>query len=684
MRMEVSETTDLDRLFRLEWIETNGLGGYAASTVGGAHTRRYHGLLVAATHPPEGRMVLLSRLDETVVSGGERIELGCNRFPGAVHPEGHRRLRGFERDLFPVFEHAAGATRLRKTIAAIHGENTTVVQYEVLEADGPVTLELRPFVAARDHHALQRANPFVDARADFAGGVLRLPSYDGVPDVFVQATGALFEAGADWWRSYEYDRERERGLEFREDLFTHGVLARTLRKGDRFAVVISTADPAGRDGKRLLDAERKRRLGLLDGLPASDAAGRALRLAADQFVVRRDGDLRTVVAGYPWFADWGRDAMIALSGLCLATGRLDDAKRILTAFARSVRDGMLPNRFTEAGEPEYAAIDASLWLFVAAHRYLEASRDEVFVLRELLPVLEEIVARHEGGTRHGIRVDEDGLLQGGEPGVALTWMDARVNGAPVTPRAGKPVEVNALWYNALAILQGLRKLAGDKQGAKLLAARVATVRARFEETFWNESRGCLYDVVDGERRDGAIRPNQLIALALPFSPLPKDKAARILDVVEKHLLTPVGLRSLAPGEAGYHARYEGNPAQRDGAYHQGTVWSWLLGPYATAVARVRGAAGRKQARAAVERLLPQLEDAAVGTLSEIFDAEPPHEARGAFAQAWSVAEALRVWTEEAGTKPSARKTVAPTRTPKAASGATKAARPRAARKSAEP
>jgi predicted glycogen debranching enzyme len=392
------------------------------------------------------------------------------------------------------------------------------------------------------------------------------------------------------------------------------------------------------------------------------------------------------MAGYPWFSDWGRDAMIALPGLCLSTGRLDDAKRILLAFARSADSGMLPNRFPDSGgAPEFDTVDATLWLFVAVHRYLEASRDEVFVLRELLPVLEDVVAWHDRGTRHGIRVEDDGLLRGGGRDTALTWMDAKVGGRPVTPRAGKPVEVNALWYNALAILAGLRKRAGDKQGAKLLATRAESVRARFEETFWNESAGCLYDVVDGDRRDGSIRPNQVIALCLPFQILPKDRASRILDVVERKLLTPVGLRSLAPDDPAYRPAYVGGPAERDLAYHQGTVWAWLLGPYATAIVRVRGAAGRKQARALVQGLAPHLGEAGIGTLSEIFDAEPPHRPRGAIAQAWSVAEALRVWVEEAGAKPSARKTDTVRRTPKAAPRTPKAAaRPRAARKSVEP
>jgi predicted glycogen debranching enzyme len=505
-----------------------------------------------------------------------------------------------------------------------------------------------------------------------------------VPDVFVQAAGARFEAGPDWYRSHEYDRERERGLDFHEDLFTHGVLSRTLRKGDRFAVVISTSDPAGRDGRKLLEDERKRREGLVAGVPAEDSLGRALRLAADQFVVRRGADLRTILAGHPWFGAFARDAMIALPGLCLVTGRHDDAKRVLLAFAGSVRDGMRPNRFPDGGEePEYGSADATLWLFVAVHRYLAASRDEVFVLRELLPVLEDVVAWHDRGTGSGIRADADGLLRAGAPDTALTWMDAKVAGRPVTPRAGKPVEVNALWYNALAILADLRKRAGDKQGAKLLATRAEAVRARFEETFWNEGAGCLCDVVDGERRDASIRPNQVLAVALPHALLPKDKAGRILDVVEAKLLTPFGLRSLAAGEPGYRPACAGGPAERDAAYHQGTVWSWLLGPWATAVARVRGAAGKRQARAAIERLRPHLEDACVGTISEIFDAEPPHAPRGATAQAWSVAEALRVWIEEAGAKPSARKADAPRKASRTTPRAPKAARPRAARKSVE-
>jgi predicted glycogen debranching enzyme len=647
IRIDTSVTANLDECLRREWLEANGLGGWASSTLAGAHTRRYHGILVAATQPPVGRMVLLSKLEETLVAGDEKHELGCNRYPGVVHPEGYRSLESFTQDLFPVFEYAALGVKLRKTIVAPHGENTTVVLYEVLSSPSPVTLDLRPFMAPRGSHELSRVNQFLDPRAAFEGDVLRIQAYPGIPQVFVQAPGARFTPAPDWYRNFEYDVERERGLDFREDLFTHGVLSLEMREGDELAVIVSTTDPTGRDGKLLVEQERRRREDLLRGVRPEDDFQRALRLAADSFIVRRGDDLRTIIAGYHWFADWGRDAMIALPGLCLVTGRFDDAKKILRTFARSVSEGMLPNRFPDAGEePEYNTVDATLWFFVAIHRYLEATGDEAFVLGEMLPVLLDIVAWHDRGTRHGIRTDQDGLLRAGAPGVQLTWMDAKVGDHVITPREGKAVEINALWYNAIAILADLTKRGGDAKRARALSARAKAIRSRFQEVFWNETLGCLDDVVDGDRRDSSVRPNQLLALSLPFALLPKDKARRVLAVVDEKLLTPVGLRSLAPDDPAYHPRHTGHPGARDAGYHQGTVWSWLLGPYATALVRAYGAAGKRRARALLEGLRPHLADAGIGTVSEIFDADPPHEPRGCIAQAWSVAETLRAWVEE--------------------------------------
>jgi predicted glycogen debranching enzyme len=358
--------------------------------------------------------------------------------------------------------------------------------------------------------------------------------------------------------------------------------------------------------------------------------------------------LHTIIAGYPWFSDWGRDTMIALPGLCLTTRRFAEARDILAAFAQNVHEGLLPNRFPDSGEkPEYNTVDATLWYFVAIRAYLNATSDEAFVRDQLLPVLEDILAWHDRGTKYHIHCDTDGLLFAGEPGVQLTWMDAKVGDWVVTPRIGKPVEINALWYNALVILAELRKKFG-RAGAAALATRAQKVKSAFTATFWNEHAGYLYDVVNGNDRDGSLRPNQIFAVSLPFPLLEDAQALGVLKAVEQKLLTPVGLRSLAPGSWGYRPHYEGGVHARDGAYHEGTVWGWLLGPYITALVRLRGVSGRERARALVSNLATQLGTAGLGTLSEIYDAEPPFTPRGCIAQAWSVAEVLRVCREDLG------------------------------------
>ena len=644
---DATVTHDFENAASREWLEANGLGGWASGTIAGCHTRRYHGLLVAATRPPVGRMVLLSKLPETLEVGGERFELDTNRYAGAVNPRGYERLSNFALEPMPTFIYEAGGVKLRKTITAIHGENTTVVSYEVLDAPSAFTLELRPLIAYRDDHALQHANDALRfANASFADGIFRARPYEGAPELFLQAAGCSFSAKPDWYFRFEYAKEQERGLDAHEDLFCYGAFHRELAQGDRFGVIVSTGEVAGRDPLALVARERARRQVVAGAVAGADDTVSALALAADAFIVRRGENLRTVIAGYPWFSDWGRDTMIALPGVCLATGRYDDAKRILRAFARSVDAGMLPNRFPDSGEaPEYNTVDATLWFFVTAHRYLEASGDEEFVLGELLPVFEEIVAWHERGTRYGIKVDDDGLLRAGSPGAQLTWMDAKIGDWVVTPRHGKPVEIQALWYNALCVLADLRKRAGSLAESASLLARAKQVKERFVEVFWNAEASCLFDVVDGDRRDASVRPNQVFALALPYPLLPKDKARSVLAVIEQKLLTPYGLRSLAPDDPAYRGRYEGDPASRDAAYHQGTVWSWLLGPYADALVKTNGAVGKPKARKAIDGLTPHLLEAGLGSISEIFDGDAPHAPRGCPAQAWSVGEALRVFKD---------------------------------------
>jgi predicted glycogen debranching enzyme len=630
---------------RLEWIEANGLGGWASSSAAGAHTRRYHGLLVAATRPPLGRMVLLSKLDETVDLGPERIELGANQFPGAVHPQGHRFLHAFARGTFPVFEYRVRDVRLEKTVAAIHGRNTTVVAYRLLESPAAVTLELRPLIAGRAYHSLRRADGPPPGLA-FGDGALRAGPFAGDVMLHVAVPGGRIEPDPDWWYHFEYPRERERGLDHYEDLWTPGVVRVTLAPGQTVGVIVSTDDPAGQDPQHLLEQERGRRERLLERLPRRDSVTVPLARAADQFVVRRDDGHRTIIAGYHWFGDWGRDTLIALPGLTLATGRTEDARLVLQTLARHLDRGMLPNRFPDDGHaPEYNAVDATLWFFVALRAYVRSTAD-ASLATGLLPMLRDVIRWHREGTRYGIRVDGDGLLRAGEPGVQLTWMDARVGDRVITPRIGKPVEINALWYNALRILAEFESAVGDRRAAAALRRDADRVHRRFSRTFWYPEGGYLYDVVDGDMKDASLRPNQILACSLPFPLLSAARRRRVLRVVEAHLLTPVGLRSLAPSHPGYRARYDGDGLARDSAYHQGTVWPWLLGPWVTAVVRERGERGRVAAAALIEGAMEHLSAAGVGTFSEIFDGDPPHAPRGAIAQAWSVAELLRAWVED--------------------------------------
>jgi predicted glycogen debranching enzyme len=539
-----SITQNFEEASKREWLETNGLGGWASSTISGAHTRRYHGLLVAATHPPVGRMVMLSKLDETIWVQGSGFSLSANQYPGVVHPRGFEHLASFEKELFPVFEYEAGGVRLRKTIAAVHDENTTLVLYEVLEAPTSFTLELQPFMTPRDYHSMAHANDVIRRDAHFSDGLFRVQAYDGVPELFIAVPGSRFEFRQDWYRNFEYAVEQFRGLDSHEDLFTHGVFTIELSQGSKLGVIISTEHPAGRSAFALFNQETVRRVALLEKLPFRNEFVETLALAADQFVVQRGEHLKTIIAGYHWFSDWGRDTMIALPGICLVTERYDEAKKILRAFAQSVSQGMLPNRFPDAGEqPEYNTVDATLWFFVAIYKYLDYIHDDGFVRDELMPILRDIIAWHDRGTRYNIHVDSDGLLYAGETGVQLTWMDAKVGDWVVTPRQGKAVEINALWYNALMMYSRLSERYMKMGEAMEFAHRANHVKEHFLATFWNPQAGYLYDYVDGEYKDAALRPNQIFALSLPFPLIEGEKAERVLAIVEEKLYTSVGMRS---------------------------------------------------------------------------------------------------------------------------------------------
>lgn len=641
---------DLERARKLEWLETNGLGGFSSSTIVGLNTRRYHGLLTAATKPPVGRMVLLSKMEETLRIDGRHYDFSANQYPGAIFPEGHRYLAGFRLDPFPKFTYRLEGIEIEKRVFMVHGENTVVIEYEIRsrERAPDCSLELRPLIAFRDYHATTHHNDSLNRGVQTAGSIASVTPYEGLPTLYFGHNAYALEEGNGWYFNFEYAAELERGLDGHEDLFNPMVLRFSFRDHATATVIASTRIHAAAEAPVLRELEVRRRDAVIQRAASPHPMVRQLTAAADHFLVQR-GAWNSVIAGYHWFADWGRDTMIALPGLTLMTGRPEIARNILEAFTASAREGMLPNRFPDAGElPEYNTVDATLWLFEAVRSYMRYTGDHAFVRERLYAKLKEIVDWHLRGTRYGIHVDADGLLTCGEPGVQLTWMDAKVGDWVVTPRTGKPVEIQALWYNALQVLRDLAHQFGDSRPETFFRELAERARHSFHGQFWNADAGCLYDAINGEHRDASIRPNQIFAVSLQHRMLPPEKERRLVEVVQHELLSPLGLRSLSPHDANYRPHYEGGVHERDSAYHQGTVWPWLIGPFLSAYVKVHGRSGeaRHQAAVWVEGFHRHLSTAGLGQISEIADAEHPHKARGCIAQAWSVAELLRAAIED--------------------------------------
>jgi predicted glycogen debranching enzyme len=643
---------DVDAALRREWLETNGIGGFASSTIIGLNTRRYHGLLVAATRPPVGRIVMLSKVEETLFIESQPFDLSANRYPGVVHPQGFRYLKQFRLDPFPVFTYEIEGIEIEKTVFMIHGENSTVVQYELKKNNHPerinnLRLELRPLIAFRDYHSTTHENGAINREMEQRTGMADIAPYEGLPSLHLAHNAVELQKTGDWYRNFEYAAERERGLDFSEDLFNPCLLRFDFRLPRQASVIASTEQRDAAQAAEYRQAEITRRRNLAVSSPIEDAFAQDLVRAADQYIVSR-GDQKTVIAGYHWFSDWGRDTMIALPGLTLPTGKTDVAKSILRTFAQHVDQGMLPNRFPDAGEtPEYNTVDATLWFFEAARAYLAYTGDLDFVRNELYPVFADIISWHVRGTRYGIKVDPSGLLSSGEQGIQLTWMDAKVGDWVVTPRRGKPVEIQALWHNTLCIMADLANRFGDEAAQKRYQNMATVASWSFNRLFWNEKTGCLYDVTNGAPPDPSIRPNQIFAVSLTHSMLSPERAKRVVEKVQEHLLTPYGLRSLAPTDPQYRGRYTGGPIERDGAYHQGTVWPWLMGPFLTAYIKVNGGSdgARHQASEWLIPLKDHLADGGLGHISEIFDGDTPQRPVGCVAQAWSVAEILRTYIE---------------------------------------
>jgi len=671
---------DTERLRDTEWLVTNGLGGYASGTVGGTPTRVFHGYLIAALPSPLGRTMMLNDILETLMcSDGRRINLNIEQKAGEPLVGGSQTLASFRLDDagLPVWTYEINGMTLEKRVVLPHGQNTTYINYRIAEGQGSCKLQLRPAVNIRGHETPVNTPPGTYTLTVRDHNYEIQSERDFPPlKISLEGNAAAFAIDPLSIDNLLYTIEEARGYIHQGDLWSPGYFSIELDPSHDATLIASTENwdiVSALTPKQALDAEhdRERRL-LLEAHPSACRDDcRDLVAAADQFVItpvgrqadtaraRAAGDeIRTIVAGYHWFTDWGRDTMISLEGLTLVTGRQVEASYILRTFAHYIRDGLIPNMFPE-GKTEglYHTADATLWFFHAAKRYFDYTRDR-HLLTQLLPKLLDIVGHHLRGTHFGIHVDpSDGLLVQGQEGCQLTWMDAKVDGWVVTPRRGKAVEINALWYNALRILEhGLRQddRADEADG---IAEHAEKARASFNNRFWYEAGGYLYDVVDCEHggNDPACRPNQLFAISLDYPVLDSSRWEAVVRVSQDRLLTPVGLRSLAPGDKDFNPRYDGDLRSRDAAYHQGTVWAWLIGPFIDAWLKLHPD-DLATARGFLAGFKPHLRSACVGSISEIFDAEPPFTPRGCCAQAWSVAEVLRCYIKTAKRPTSRRET----------------------------
>jgi predicted glycogen debranching enzyme len=651
----------LEDLLEKEWFLSNSRGGFSSSTIIGCNTRRYHGLLTGTLTPPANRIMALSNCFETIYWGPAEFHLGTIEFPDKISSDGYIRLKRFSRDIGAHFHYRLGDLKLTKSVYLLRNEDTVGVVYSFDEVPKPINFTVRPIVGLRDFHSLQKADAHIKTKST-AKGLLITNDMPGSCRLLINCPEAVFGENPQWWYKFLYRADRERGQDFTEDLFTPGFFKYRIDSPTKLVLWANLSGnykaggAAAADKFVLPDIEQviRQLCGHYNDviLPAkNDKTLQTLYLAADQFVAKRNlgkTAMSTILAGFPWFADWGRDAFISLPGLLLATRRFEEAKSVLVTFARAASNGMIPSRFDDySSAAHFNSVDASLWFINAAFAYFNASGDRRTFSEELLPVVISIINSYQHGTQFGIRADADGLITAGDASTQLTWMDAKYNGIVFTPRYGKPVEVNALWYNALMLLSQYLTETNDNKLLDTVRSRAEIVRENFCRMFWNQSWGWLNDCIlpDGTA-DATLRPNQIFAVSLPFSPLPLLQQKGVVRIVEEKLLTPFGLRTLSPDDKRYQGQYTGPQSQRDSAYHQGTVWPYLMGPFVEAYLKVNGSGidTKKAAANFIRPLLTNLTgDGCIGSICEIFDGNEPQRPKGCFAQAWSVAELIRAY-----------------------------------------
>jgi predicted glycogen debranching enzyme len=662
-----------DSMVGKEWLVTNGLGGYSSSTVLGVNTRKYHGLLVAAVHPPKDRRVFLTKLDEDLIIGNSMSRLGANEFQNGFFPQGYSFLEEFSVSPFPRFVYSVKGVQVTKTVFMPYGKNAAVADYAIKSrGESDVDFKVFPIVNWRPfHQTTERSRVSGDFRQESSEREAKLVFSSPESALLLKSTSGRYVVQGKWVEHVYLREEADRGESCFDDCFQPGFFEFNLKAGEEqnFAI-IAVADesligasnvlgqlPSSLHGLRsLFDSEVKRCESLVTDFYIARRSIRVsdwlswLILTADSFVVRgKSEEERLVIAGYHWFESWGRDTFVSLPGLLLVTGRFEDARRVFLSYAHYCKSGLIPNFIPDRGEQaSYNTVDATLWYVNAVFQYLKYTGDFDFVHDHLWDTLKEILDNHVHGTSFGIHVDSDGLLLHGPQ---LTWVDSSVEGKPVNPRAGKAVEIQALWHNGLKILALLAEKFGERDRAESIAAMADRAKRSFLEKFWNAERNCLYDVIAQDGNDASLRPNQIVTCALDFMALDREKAEKVVEVVERELLTPFGLRTLARSDPRYVGVYAGVRRSRDRAYHNGTVWPWLLGPFTTAFLRVKDCTELARGNVLKNFLMPffmkQVFESGLGTLSEIFDGDSPHKPRGCVAQAWSIAEPLRAFVEDA-------------------------------------